>query len=253
MLFAPFGERQHRAAPRACRFAVVFTAIVAIGTGCAASPAVAPRQAAQRTPVGPAGDSRPIQQRTLTVRARPSATSGAQMTDAERAIAVEATLPELLRIALAKNPEIAEARERLRAAREGDPAGSRLPDPEFEYQLWAQPLSKPYALDEAQMHMFGVRQAIPAPGTLGAREGAALARANVAVEARRTREQDVALRVRRAFAEYYRADREYRVHLDHVRVLEVANEMSCRPPSRWRACTTTWPASSATVARRGRS
>jgi outer membrane protein TolC len=129
-------------------------------------------------------------------------------------------LPELIRIALARNPEIAEARERLRAAREGDPAGSRLPDPEFEYQLWAQPLRRPYALEEAQMHMFGVRQGIPAPGTLGARADAASAQADVAEEARRAREQDIVLRVRQAFAEYYRADREYGVHLDHVRIAQ---------------------------------
>jgi outer membrane protein, heavy metal efflux system len=161
-----------------------------------------------------------MQRRTLPVEGRPSATSAVNLADAERSIVVEATLPELLRLALARNPEVAEARERLRAAREGDPAGSRLPDAEFEYQLWAQPLSKPYALDAAQMHMFGVRQAFPAPGTLGARADAALAQANVAAEARRAREQDMRLRVRRAFAEYYRADREYRVHIDHGRVAQ---------------------------------
>jgi cobalt-zinc-cadmium efflux system outer membrane protein len=161
-----------------------------------------------------------MQRRSMPVEGRPSATSGGNLADAERSIVVEATLPELLRLALVRNPEVAEARERLRAAREGDPAGSRLADPEFEYQLWAQPLSKPYALDAAQMHMFGVRQAFPAPGTLGARADAALAQANVAAEARRAREQDIVLRVRRAFAEYYRADREYRVHIDHGRVAQ---------------------------------
>jgi outer membrane protein TolC len=129
-------------------------------------------------------------------------------------------LPELIRLALARNPEITEAQERLRAAREGDPVGSRLPDPELEYQLWAQPLSSPYALDEAQMHMFGVRQGIPAPGTLGARADAASAQANVAAETHRARQQDIVLRVRQAFAEYYRADREYGVHLEHAGVAQ---------------------------------
>jgi outer membrane protein TolC len=196
------------------RSACLLGAIVSLVAGCADRSSIAPRHPAPPatdTSIDPAARLKvPLPERS---RSEPST---AQIAEAEARIAVTATLPELIRIALARNPEIAEARERLRAAREGDPAGSRLPDPEFEYQLWAQPLIRPYALDEAQMHMFGVRQGIPAPGTLGARANAASAQANVAAEARRAREQDIVLRVRQAFGEYYRADREYGVHLDHV-------------------------------------
>jgi outer membrane protein TolC len=135
-------------------------------------------------------------------------------------LAEEASLPEILRFALAQSPELAEARERDRAQRELAPAASRLPDPEFEYQLWAQPLARPYALDRAQMHMFGIRQSFPAPGTRSAEGDAAWARSAVASETRRAREQDLVARVRRVYAEYCRADRQYRIHLDHVRLAQ---------------------------------
>jgi outer membrane protein TolC len=138
----------------------------------------------------------------------------------ERSLAEEAALDDIVRVALAKNPDLAEARERATAAREAAPAVAPLPDPEFEYQLWAQPIKRPLALDEAQMHMFGVRQSIPAPGSRGARSDAALEQAKMTGETRRAREQDLVARVRRAYAQYYRTDREFRLHLDHMRLTE---------------------------------
>jgi outer membrane protein, heavy metal efflux system len=140
----------------------------------------------------------------------------ARSNSAERSLSEEANLAVILRLALAEHPELAEARERAAAARELAPAAARLPDPEFEYELWAQPLARPLALDEAQMHMFGVRQTFPAPGSLDAQSKSASARADVASRAHLAREQDLVARVRRAYAEYYRADREYRIHLEHV-------------------------------------
>lgn len=216
MLSAPLGQWQHRASTVAQRSACLLGAVVSLVAGCAARPPLEPRQPAP--PTAAASIDRAARPKTSIAKRPHGAPSAAPTAEAEAKLAVTATLPELIRIALARNPEIAEARERLRAAREGDPAGSRLPDPEFEYQLWAQPLNRPYALDDAQMHMFGVRQGIPAPGTLGARADAATAQANVVREAVRTREQGIVLQVRQAFAEYYRTDREYGVHLDHVRV-----------------------------------
>jgi outer membrane protein TolC len=160
------------------------------------------------------------------VRDGSSPVSKSDIAKAERSLAEEATLREILRVALARNPDLAEASARARAQREIAPAASRLPDPEFEYQLWAQPLARPLALDEAQMHMFGVRQSFPAPGSLGAREDAASAQADVAVEARRAREQDLVASVRRAYAEYYRADREYRIHLEHAGLAQQALDVA---------------------------
>lgn len=220
MLIAPLGERQHRASPMAHRSAWLLGAIFSLSAGCATRSTIAPREPAQLGSGPSVNKVRAAQPTTSRVKGQAVAQSVTPLEEAETGIVEAANLPSLLRIALARSPEIAEAKHRLRAAREGDPVGARLPDPEVEYQLWAQPLGRPYAIDEADMHMFGVRQAFPAPGTLGARADAASAQAHVAVEAERAREQDIELRVRRAFAEYYRADRELIVHVEHVRLAQ---------------------------------
>jgi outer membrane protein TolC len=128
------------------------------------------------------------------------------------------TLAAVLREALRKSPDIAEAKARSRAAREISPADSRLPDPEVEYRLWGQPLGRPWALDEAQMHMLEVRQTFPAPGSSGNRANAGLARSEVAEQSYRARELDLKARVVRAYAAYYLADREYRLHVAHAQL-----------------------------------
>jgi outer membrane protein TolC len=143
----------------------------------------------------------------------------------ERALAQEATLNDVLQLALARNPELGEAADRARAAVWLGRSAARWPEPELEYQLWAAPLDRPYALDEAEMHMFGVRQTIPAPGTLSARADAGSARASMAHAAKLARELELRERVRRAFAEYRRAESEYRLHLEHVRLASEIMEL----------------------------
>lgn len=216
MLIADHCGWHRRASCTSYQLALLLGSIVTIGIGCGASGATSSRAASQPTAPTVAPSER--SQASLAERQRPTPVSQAAKTD--QALAEEATLSEVLAVALARNPELAEARDLLRAARESAPAASRLPDPELEYQLWAQPLAKPYALGEAQMHMFGLRQTFPAPGSLAAQYHAALAKASVASEAGRAREQDLIQRVRQAFAEYYRTEREYRIHLDHARLAQ---------------------------------
>ena len=74
--------------------------------------------------------------------------------------------------------------------------------------------------------MLGLRQTFPAWGTLDARGRAAAEDAGSAQDATRARRQEVAAQVRRAYATYYGADQEVRLHLEHIgltsRVLELA-------------------------------
>lgn len=209
-----------RCGPRRARLAVLVAAFATLPLGCSSATAAGGRTAAMpAVAIGPkplAPSSSPDASRAAPTRAA----SEAELGDLERTLGDEAKLRDILRIALARNPELSEARERVRAAREAAPAASRLPAPEVEYQLWAAPLLRPYALDEAQMHMVGVRQSFPAPGSLGAQEKAASAEAEVATQSRRARELDLVARVRRAFADYYRAESEYRVRLEHVRLAQ---------------------------------
>jgi outer membrane protein TolC len=147
--------------------------------------------------------------------------------DADEAeLARSARLETILRVALERNPDVAENQARARAAEARGQAASRLPDLEAKYEQWGVPLQRPYALDEAQTLMIGVRQTFPAWGTLDARGRAAAEEAGSAQDASRARRQDVAAQVRRTYATYYKADQELRLHLEHVgltsRVLELA-------------------------------
>lgn len=156
----------------------------------------------------------------------PRGEPGVRTAAAERQLAAEVRLETVEAWAVLHNPELAEARARTRAARESASAASRLPEPEFEYQLWSAPLARPYALDRAEMHMFGLRQAFPAPGSLAARGEAASEQAGMLAKGYAAREQDIRARVRRAYAEYHRAHREYELHLEHAKLAEQVLEVS---------------------------
>src|SRR6185369_11983709 len=110
-------------------------------------------------------------------------------------------------LVIARHPSLVAAAYRVRelAARAG--AEGSLPAPELMIDLWQIPFAKPYALDKAGMIMIGVRQELPAPGSLDlmAEATALEARAQaamVAAEARGlVREAD------RAMADYAEATR----------------------------------------------
>src|SRR3954470_17466366 len=149
---------------------------------------------------------------------------GASGDDAE--IGRSARLETILRVALERNPDVAENQARTRAAEARAQAAGRLPDLEAKYEQWGVPLARPYALNEANTLMLGLRQTFPAWGTLDARGRAAAEDAASAQDAARARRQEVAAQVRRAYASYYGADQELRLHLEHVgltaRILELA-------------------------------
>jgi outer membrane protein TolC len=147
-------------------------------------------------------------------------------TSADAELARSARVETILRVALDRNRDLAEGQARTRAAEARSQAASRLPDLEAKYEQWGVPLARPYALDEAQTLMIGLRQSFPAWGTRDARARAAAEDAGSTADTLRARRQDVAAQVRRTFATYYRADQELRLHLEHVgltsRVLELA-------------------------------
>ena len=144
----------------------------------------------------------------------------------EDQLAKETRLEVVLRLARARNPDVAEARERTRAALERVPAASRLPDLEFKYEHWGVPLASPFALDQAQMLMWGLRQSIPAPGSLDARARVALSEAETIRETERVRKLDIAAQVRRAYADYFRSFTEFEVHQQHVRLTSAVVDLA---------------------------
>ena len=154
-------------------------------------------------------------------------TVGARAASGDEAeLARSARLETILRVALERNRDVAESEARARAAEARSQAASRLPDLEAKYEQWGVPLARPYALNEANTLMFGVRQTFPAWGTLAARGRAAAEDAGGAADTLRARRQDIAAQVRRTYAIYYRSDQELRLHLEHAgltsRIVELA-------------------------------
>lgn len=131
-----------------------------------------------------------------------------------------------VRWVVARNPSVHAAELRARAVTTTADAEGRLPPPEAMVQVWQVPLSRPYAVGDSQMVMFGVSQSFPAPGSLGAREAAGHqdARADEAIAAERARQ--VAREAEHAFADYVEATARHRIHDAHQevarRVLSVA-------------------------------
>jgi len=150
-------------------------------------------------------------------------------TPADRELATQARLSTILRLIGERSPDLREASERMHAAEARTGASARLPDPELKSELWGVPLTHPLSFDQAQTIMIGLRQSFPAWGSLDARERAAREDAAVAGDTAEARRQEVAAQARRAFAAYARADREYRIHLEHVgltsRVVELARSL----------------------------
>jgi outer membrane protein, heavy metal efflux system len=144
----------------------------------------------------------------------------------EDALGREARLEAILPIALRSNPELSERRARVAAARASARLAGRFPEAQLKYEQWGTPLRQPLALRESNTLMLGLSQSFPPPGTRAARARAADQETITSSASEETRRQDLIAEIRRAFAEYYRADREVALHREHVeltaRLVELA-------------------------------
>jgi len=141
--------------------------------------------------------------------------AGAEGNAAAPALGAEAQREALIRVALTNHP--AERAADARAHAEDTRGGSKgsLPPPELTADLWQVPLSRPYAVGDAGMLSFGLRQSFPAPGTLAARENAGHASAALARESGAVSLEMVARAIRHAFADYLGASLRERAHASH--------------------------------------
>jgi outer membrane protein TolC len=121
---------------------------------------------------------------------------------------------------LEHNPELAEIRARVKSVLARARAAGRLPDLEFMFQVWNPPIRRPYAWNEADNIMFGLRQRFPLGGKLGAAEKEVLGEAQVMLQELRRKEQELLAMATQAYAQGVRAQTERGLHLDHVRVSE---------------------------------
>jgi outer membrane protein TolC len=126
------------------------------------------------------------------------------------------TLDAAVAAALEGNPDLAASRDLAGAARARARAAGRMPAPEIQGTLWQVPLSDPFDMNEADMLMIGVRQALPAPGSLSLREQAGTASASARDADAEDRRQGLVADVRKAFAQYAHAAREEAIHRQHM-------------------------------------
>jgi outer membrane protein, heavy metal efflux system len=144
-------------------------------------------------------------------------------TDPPDATAPALTLDETERMALERNPEIAEAARRVAMAAAGVPAAGSLDDAEFMYRGWGVPLSQPQNYNAAQ-NMFMVTQALPGRGKRSLRTDIAksgVSEANDALDDIRLR---VRVEVRKAFYDLLGAQDEMRIHHEHEAIARQAIE-----------------------------
>ncbi|HEY6002680.1 MAG TPA: TolC family protein, partial [Anaeromyxobacter sp.] len=130
------------------------------------------------------------------------------------------TLADATRVAMERNPELAEAASSARAAEAGVRAAGALPEPMLSYQAWQQPLSRPADPGATNMHMIGIRQSLPFPGQLAIAERAARSDAAARSDEVRARRLAVQAQVAHAYVAWWRAREELRIHLDHGKLAE---------------------------------
>ncbi len=155
----------------------------------------------------------------LAAGAEPGGDDRAGAAADEASLAHEARLGPMVRLARARNPELQASRERALAAQARAAAEVHLPDTELKYEQWQVPLTAPLSLDRAGMLMVGLRQTFPPLGTRAARGRMADQDTAVLGEVLHARDRDIAVDVRRAYGQYWRAETEYRVHQEHVGLL----------------------------------
>lgn len=126
----------------------------------------------------------------------------------------------VVRIAIAKSPSIAAIAHKARALVHAGRAEGSLPSPELGAEAWNLPLTRPYAVGEADMYMVELRQRFPAAGSLDGRARAMAEEAQVVLAEVVTEERLVAEQAANAFVEYAQALEEQRLHQRHLALLD---------------------------------
>jgi len=138
----------------------------------------------------------------------------------------EVTRQSLIESALRSHPAIRASKAKAAARRSEANANGSLPPPEVMTQIWQVPLSKPYAIGDAQMIMFGVGQTIPAIGARAARQRAGELDATADEITGTDRARLIRRELDHAFADYLEATARHRIHLVHQslakRTVEIA-------------------------------
>jgi len=129
------------------------------------------------------------------------------------------TLPlsEMIQEALARNPEIAAARQQWAAATNRIVQARGLDDPTVSVQWWNTPQS--FNLGQAQNTIIGVSQRFPFPGKLALKEEVATRSAEISEQAIRAKERDLIARVKKAYYDLFLDNKAIQIHHENINLL----------------------------------
>ncbi|MFO0747244.1 MAG: TolC family protein [Myxococcota bacterium] len=122
-------------------------------------------------------------------------------------------------LVVAKSPGLRAAAYRVRALLRQARAEGALPPPMVGLQIWNLPLTRPYAIDDADMIMLEYRQTLPPSGALDARARARVEEAKAAVAELADAARAARLASDEAFADYRRATQAQAVYTAQLALL----------------------------------
>ncbi len=127
------------------------------------------------------------------------------------------SLPDLIRQALERNPEIAAVRKQQEAATQRIAQARSLDDPTLSVQWWNAPES--FNLGRAENTIIGLSQKFPFPGKLALKEGVASRSADMTEQAVRAKERDLIARVKQAYFDLFLAHKAIQIHHEQMDLL----------------------------------
>lgn len=198
-------EALTRVSPRALSTAVTLTLLL-LGTACMSAQTRRTLDRAYELAAPRAGDAAPG-------RPRDSALSEAELAGTLNRDAVVAQ-------AVARSPALAVMAHRARALVHAGRAEGSLPSAELGFEAQNLPLTRPYALGEADMYMVELRQRFPAAGSLDAGARAMAEEAQALLAELESEERLVAERADTAFADYVQAFLQKRLQEGQLMLLE---------------------------------
>jgi outer membrane protein TolC len=129
------------------------------------------------------------------------------------------TLPEAVKEALDKNPEIQRLQHRLRAIEARAKQAPYLEDPEIAFQLGGVPLSNPSSFNKSDTNSIGIRQKLPFFGKLGLREKIAQQEVRVTEQDLRAKERELISMVKMAYADLFMAQKAIEILHEQLEIM----------------------------------
>ncbi len=136
---------------------------------------------------------------------------------ADTATQATLALPESIREALARNPEIQAARQQREAALQRVTQAGSLDDPTLSVQWWNTPES--FNLGQAQNTIIGLSQTFPFPGKLALKERVASRSAEITEQALRAKERELITRVKRTYYDLFFTHKAIQIHREQIDLL----------------------------------